>query len=143
MNAGFERLPPRGKIGQSGIPSQTSLDSLEEFMMWSSANIDQSQEYRIALCQAPDGARTHVLQIATVAQTPEHAVFMTTVVPTELLLRSNLRAISKAVTLTNGQRYWVDPHGVWLTLEELDALESDDESEVPWVNGLPALFAPK
>lgn len=111
--------------------------------MWSPASIDQLQEYRIALCQAPDGARTHALQLATEAQTPEHTVFMTKVVPTELLLRGNLRAISKTVTLTNGQRYWVDPHGIWLTLEELDALESDDDSEVPWINGLPALFAPK
>ena len=111
--------------------------------MWPPSDVDQSRRYRVALCQSPTGARTHALHPEDQEKLPENAVFLTAVVSTELLMRRDFRAISNAVKLIDGQGYWVDAHGVWFTLEEVEALEGDDDAEAPWVNGLPALVAPK
>ena len=109
--------------------------------MWQRSAVEESKEYQVALCQAPDGRRTHALHPTDSSHLPEHAVFLTTIVPTSLLLAGDLKGISKAVLLNDGKHYWVDAHGLWLTLEELDALENDQV--VPWVNGIAPPFAPK
>jgi len=56
-------------------------------------------------------------------------------------MRRDFNGIAQAVKLVTGQSYQVDAHGLWLTNEEVEAL--DEESEVPWVNGIAAHFAPK
>ncbi len=109
--------------------------------MWLRSAVEESKQYQVALCQAPNGTRTHALHPTDGLSLPEHAVFLTAVVPTALLLKRDLKGISNTVVLSDGKRYWVDAHGVWLTLEELDALEND--RVVPWVNGIAPSFAPK
>lgn len=109
--------------------------------MWLRSEVDQTKEYRVALCQKPNGARNFsLLEFGT--SLPANAVLVTEVVPMDLLLRGNLIGISKAVKLESGTPFFVDAHGLWLTQEELHALE-DDASEVPWLNGLYPGFAPK
>ncbi|WP_209435999.1 hypothetical protein [Paracidovorax oryzae] len=68
----------------------------------------------------------------------------TEMVSNELLAKRNLRAISKAVSLVNGDAFHVDAHGVWLTAAEMAAILQDKEDdEIPWLNSLPPKLAPK
>jgi len=67
-------------------------------------------------------------------------VFLTAIVPADLLLQGNMRRIAELVP-SQTAKVWVDAHNVWLTSEEVEALE--DDREVPWLNGLAANLAPK
>lgn len=109
--------------------------------MWKRSEVDPSKKYQVALCASPSGSRSHALHPLEHGVPPENTVFLTEVVPTDLLLRRDFNGISKAVRIDGGKQYWVDAHGVWLTMEEVSALE--EELEVPWVNGMPPCFAPK
>ena len=109
--------------------------------MWNRSDVDEAKRYQVALCQAKNGTRTHALHTAGSSPLPVNAIFLTEIVPAELLMTRNFRCIAEATSLENGNRYWVDAHGVWLTGEELDALK--DDRAVPWVNGIAARFAPK
>lgn len=109
--------------------------------MWKRSEVDPTKRYQVALCASPTGSRSHALHPVGNGVPPENTVFLTEVVPTGLLLRRDFNGISKAVCVTGGKQYWVDAHGMWLTMEEMSALE--EELEVPWVNGVPPRFAPK
>jgi hypothetical protein len=67
----------------------------------------------------------------------------TEVVPTTLLLRRDFHGISKAVKLTSGESFCVDAHGIWFTRAEADVFGDVEWNEVPWLNNLPPLLAPK
>lgn len=109
--------------------------------MWKCADVDSTKQYQIALCQRPDGHRSHELQCSGDPALPANTVFLTEVAPIDLVMRRDFNGIAQAVKLVTGQSYQVDAHGLWLTNEEVEAL--DEESEVPWVNGIAAHFAPK
>lgn len=109
--------------------------------MWKRADVDSTKQYQIALCQRPDGHRSHELHCSTDPVLPAHTVFLTEVAPIDLVIRGDVCGIAKVVKLVTEQSYHVDAHGLWLTNEEVEAL--DEEHEVPWVNGLAAHFAPK
>ncbi len=109
--------------------------------MWKRSDIDPSKKYQVALCASQGGCRSYALHSVGHTVPPENTVFLTEVVPTDLLLRRDFKGISKAVRIVGGMHYRVDAHGVWLTMEEVGALE--EELEVPWVNGMPPKFAPK
>lgn len=109
--------------------------------MWQRSDIDPSKNYQVALCASQGGSRTHALHSVECTVPPDNTVFLTEVAPTDLLLRRDFEGISKAVCIVGGMQYRVDAHGVWLTMDEVGALE--EELEVPWVNGVPPNFAPK
>lgn len=74
----------------------------------------------------------------------EGAVFLTEVVPTNLLLSRDFAGISEVVPLKGGKRFFVEAHGVWFTEEEWTALDRDvDWHEVQWLNGLAPILPPK
>lgn len=110
--------------------------------MWKRSEIEEHRAYRVALCQAPNGLRTFRL-VADGCEAPHDSPLCTEVVPHELLQGGQLHAIARTVKLTSGESFWVDAHGVWFTRPEADALNEDDEGEIPWLNGLPPLLAPK
>jgi hypothetical protein len=111
--------------------------------MWLRVDVDESKEYRVALCQLENGKRYYKL-FANGEQPPSESVFATEIVPTDLLFRRDFIGISEAVKLSNGLPFGVESHGIWLTKEECDALEADNDwSSVPWINGLPPHFLPK
>ncbi len=111
--------------------------------MWLRAEVDESKEYRVALCQQANGKR-HYKLLAIGEPAPSESVFVTEIVPTDLLLRRDFIGISEAVKLSNGQPFGVESHGIWLTKEECGALEADNDwSNIPWINGLPPHLPPK
>ena len=51
-----------------------------------------------------------------------------------------------AYRLTNGNKFAMDAHGIWMTLPEADYLFNDtpvDGERPPWVNRIPPQFPPK
>ena len=112
-------------------------------MSWKRKDVHDTSRYYVALCQSEHGHRYYELcEVGTQPVSPD-AVLQTHEVPNPLLVARNFRAISDAVKLTNGRRFYVEAHGVWLTEEEFEALEEDEEREVPWLNGIAASFPPK
>ena len=110
--------------------------------MWKRADVDEKQRYRIALCQLANGLRTFELVEFDQSNHPSTMALLTEEVPIGLLLRRNFKEITKQVKLTNGEKFGVDAHGTWLTKAECDAWDRD-WSDVPWLNGIPPLLAPK
>ena len=112
--------------------------------MWKRAEVVDGQRYQLALCQNTSGERSYALHRVDDTQLPTDAVFMTDEVPNDLLLRRDFEGIASTVRLTNGNRFWVEAHGVWLTHDENIALSAKvDHARVPWLNGLPAKFPPR
>lgn len=110
-------------------------------MAWNRSDVDRSKGYQVALCQLASGSRYFVLHEKGGLDLPVGCCFLTGLVPTDLLLRRDFEAISTAVPLASGDRFYVDAHGVWLTRQEEEAWEAG--IEVPWHNGIRPRFAPK
>lgn len=111
--------------------------------MWRRDEVDEEVEYRVCLCQAKSGRRTYALHAAhSDKPLPPDTVFVTDVVPKELLLSGHIRRIAETIFLTTGERFFVEGHNVWFTSAETQALESSDHEweEVPWLNGLRPLL---
>ena len=112
--------------------------------MWQRSEVNESLAYRVALCQHANGARSVSLSRLGSAALPPATVFLTQVVPTDLLLRRDFIGISESVRLETGEHFGVDAHGTWLTQKEVDALDKDTPfNQVPWLNGLRPVFAPR
>lgn len=110
--------------------------------MWNFSDIRDNHRYFLALTQLSTGRRRVVLCDVDEAR-PDAALF-TEVLSNELLLTRDLERISEQAPLLGGGRFFVDAHGVWLTEEEMCALEDDkDDYDVPWLNGIPPVFAPR
>ncbi len=58
------------------------------------------------------------------------------------------RQISEDVVTTHGDPFGLDPHDMWMTLEEVKycrenrSQEALENADAPWVNGVAPLFAP-
>lgn len=112
-------------------------------MVWSISDVRENKEYRLELCQSSEGKRIFRLIESDVEKSPD-ALFRTTKVDNSLLLKRNLIAISKAATLENGDKFFVDPHGMWLTERESDQLENGvDIFDVVWETNVPPQLARK
>jgi hypothetical protein len=112
--------------------------------MWKRGDVAEGLDYQLALVQRRDGSRTYVLCEAGQCNGIEDRMFVTAVVPRELLLKGNLLGIAKAVKLTDGTSFGVEAHGVWLTPEESAAFERNVTwNEMPWLNGLAPVLPPK
>jgi len=114
--------------------------------MWARDDVDERQQYQIALCQAESGRRTYALHLANSDRPlPQGTVLLTEIVPIELVLKRSIPRIVECVRLTTGEPFFVEPHNIWFTSQEWRALdESDDDwTAVPWLNGIPPLLPPK
>src|SRR5262245_30949471 len=95
--------------------------------MWKRLQVDRAKKYILQLCQASDGHRRFVLTEADQTGREADCVFETTVVAdNELLWCVDLERIAQTTTLTTGERFYVDAHGVWLTSDEMRQIEEDD-----------------
>ena len=112
--------------------------------MWKRGDIAEGLDYQLALVQRRDGKRSYVLFEAGRSDGIDDVVFVTAVVPRELLVRGDLLGIAKAVKLTDGTSFGVEAHGVWLTSEECAAFERQVAwDQMPWLNGRPPVLPPK
>jgi hypothetical protein len=111
--------------------------------VWKRLDVDKDRQYQVALCQEPDGARRYALVLAGAASLPEHCVFLTEVVPYDLLWWGDLEKIGRTVKLINGESFTTEAHGIWFTQHEADAWDRDEPWEsIPWLNGLPPTNLP-
>jgi 8-oxo-dGTP pyrophosphatase MutT (NUDIX family) len=112
--------------------------------MWLRGDVDEKKEYQVALCQRLDGKRYYSLHSSGQLNLPADTVFLTEVVPTNLLLSRYFAGISEVVPLKGGKRFFVEAHGVWFTEEEWKALDRDvNWHDVEWLNGLAPILPPK
>lgn len=112
--------------------------------MWKRADVAEGRDYQLALVQLGDGKRMYKLCEVGQSDEVDGRVFLTAVVPRELLLRGDLHSIASAVKLTDGTSYGVEAHGMWLTSEECAAFERDVTwSDMPWLNGLAPILPSK
>lgn len=112
--------------------------------MWKVADVQDGKRYRLVLIQEMDGARRFFLSEDSQQIEPSDSALITEVVPNDLLRRRDLIGVSEFVSLTGGDHFYVDPHGVWLTEREFDALSrGTPDDEVPWLNGICPLFPPR
>jgi hypothetical protein len=112
-------------------------------MSWKRKDVLDGKRYYVALCQSATGRRYYELCEIGSPPVSTEAVLQTGETPSSLLISGDFEGISNTVRLTNGSRFHVEAHGIWLTESELEALEQDDEPEVPWFNGIPASFPPR
>jgi len=110
--------------------------------MWKRSDVDEMKRYQIALCQEANGLRRFALVDVDQPSFPGTTALLTEEVPINLLLRRDFTAIAEQVKLSNGEKFGVDAHGVWLTKNECDAWDRN-WSDIPWLNGIPPLLAPK
>lgn len=112
--------------------------------IWSVSDIDDTASYQLLLCQNALGRRYFKLLRADeqeAALMPEEHILLTQVVPNQLLKARDLHAISLAVSLSNGERFCVDAHGVWLTTQELNGLNAGAAyGAINWVTAAPPFF---
>ncbi len=109
--------------------------------IWSVSDIEEGKEYRLLLCQSAEGKRYFQLIDVESTAEPDSVFAKTTLIDNDLLMKRNLIEISKICTLVNNERFYVDPHGMWITQNETDQLSAGvDFFEVKWdTNTAPSL----
>lgn len=105
--------------------------------------------YIVDLLQMPDGRRYLQPRLAS-AQPDEHTVLSSKPYQGgELMAWREYGRVAECVELQDGKLFVLDPHGIWMTMEEAEywrtnrsqaALENPD---APWFNHRPPKFAPK
>lgn len=113
-------------------------------MSWKVSDLDPGKAYRLHLCQAMNGLRYFKLvEVGSPEDsTPRDDLFFRSIaVPFDLLGR-NVIAISELVPLVDGQPFYVDAHGTWLTGRELEQLDAEvDFEDINWATDKPPRFA--
>lgn len=113
--------------------------------MWKREDIKFGKNYTLLLCYEKNGTRKFLLNEINSDKKKKEGVFAETkIVSNELLQNRNLNKIAELILLENGQKFYVDAHGMWLTHKEVEALENGlSFDKIPWNNNLPPKFAPK
>ena len=110
-------------------------------MIWRIADIDEGRTYVLALCHSLSGNRTfHLMERGSTR--PLDAVAITQSVPSAMLRKRSLGAIADKVLLESGERFYVDPHNIWLLHSEVMQLSNRDFNEVIWSTPTPPRFPP-
>jgi hypothetical protein len=101
--------------------------------IWSVSDIEEGKQYRLHLCQSAEGKRYFRLVDAQSSLNSEEKFAETMPVDSGSLIQRNLMEISKNCTLINHERFYVDPHGMWITQNEADQLSKGvDFFDVKW-----------
>lgn len=105
-------------------------------MIWKVSDVMDGVDYRICLSQTPDGVRQ--LRLVEAGSGKDGTLLRTSPVARELLLKRDLIAISESVTLENGEKFYVDAHGVWYVESELIQRKNGVPFiEIIWITGVP------
>lgn len=112
--------------------------------MWKRHDVHKEKRYYLQLCEDSNYYRYFVLTEENVIPEDPFLVFVTEIVPHELLLSGDIIGIAETVRLADGHLFSVDAHGVWLTEQESKAFSGGVPfNKIPWLNGSPPQFAPK
>ena len=105
--------------------------------IWKKSDIDASKEYVFLLFDNGAGVRDFGICERSLSEErakDKDCVFLTQVVPIDLVLRGDVFGISEQVKLSNGEPFYFNSNGVWLTKDEWDDLGRDSPN-VRWVRG--------
>ena len=111
-------------------------------MMWKASDVNENEEYRLHFCESIDGDRfIRLMNINSECsgKLQDDVVFISAPISKSenyALKRRNLLTLSKIVKLEDGQPFFVDAHGIWLT--KLEADEMDDNvnfNKIHWATG--------
>lgn len=116
-------------------------------MVWRISDINDVTEYKLHLCESKEGDRFYRLTAVEshlANDQLDDVVFTTIKVSNDLLRRRSLLKISELFLLENGQPFFVDAHGMWLTESEVKEMDADvDFNDIHWATGRMPNFAPK
>jgi hypothetical protein len=111
--------------------------------------LEDDQTYVLDLLQMPDGRRFLQPRLAD-ATTCEYAVLSSKAYcGGELMSWREYGRVDQYVELKDGGHFVLDPHGIWLTMEEAKYWKAShsraalEDPDAPWVNHLAPKFAPK
>ena len=110
--------------------------------------LDDDQYYVLDLCQTPSGMRW--IEWRSPSESPAPSATLTTIALSGARLRSFLhsRQICGDVTTEDGDQFGLDPHNVWMLLDEVMHCRYIRENDLPWdtdgpwVNGIPPQLPP-
>lgn len=91
--------------------------------IWHRSDIDPKRNYVLLLIESYQGEREFELrELPLQNENTENGkcLFLTEVVPMNLLLSRDLIGISEKVKLVGGGAFSFDPHGRWFTEQEFD-----------------------
>lgn len=116
-------------------------------MIWRASEVMDGYQYKIELCHSAEGKRSLRLRPLYMDESSgtsgDTVVFVSQIVPNDLLRRRDVISISEQIPLEDGQPFFVDAHGMWLTEAESAQIdEGVDLSEVQWATKPPPKFAP-
>lgn len=118
-------------------------------MIWRASDVNASGSYRLHLCESSEGSRFFkLIQIdSSDDEQSDDVIHISEPIPqdvNEALKRGDLLMISETVSLDNGQPFFVDAHGVWLTMSEVNEMEADvDFNDIHWATGKIPIFPQK
>ena len=115
-------------------------------MIWRVSDVIEGEQYKVELCQSANGRR--LLRLKPVCDETTDApdltvVYVSQVVPNDLLRRGDIISISEQVLLENGRPFFMDAHGIWLSESESEQIDAGVSlSQIRWVTKVPPKFAP-
>ena len=95
--------------------------------IWSRTEVDESKEYVLLLLKNESGLREFELREKLKKNEKvkdSKCIYITNIIPYDLLWRGDLNGIAETVKLENGESFHFDSLGNWGTEEELDEFMS-------------------
>lgn len=115
-------------------------------MIWRASDVIEGEQYKVELCQSESGKRSLRLKPLQADVTDSQdwvVVFVSQVVPNDLLRRGDIISISEQVPLENGRPFFMDAHGIWLSEGESEQIDAGVSLvEIKWDTQTPPKFAP-
>lgn len=118
-------------------------------MIWRASDVNVNGRYRLHLCESSEGNRFFkLIQIdSNEDEQSDDVIYISELIPqnvNEALRRGDLLMISEIVPLENGQPFFVDAHGVWLTMSEVNEMDANvDFNDIHWATGKMPIFPQK
>lgn len=115
-------------------------------MIWRVSDVMDGYQYGIELRHSKDGKRSlslRPLNNENANGAEDTVIFVSQIVPNDLLRRRDIISISEQVLLQNGQSFFVDAHGIWFSAAESAQIDAGIElAEIQWDTDSPPKLSP-
>ncbi|WP_165677575.1 hypothetical protein [Metapseudomonas otitidis] len=111
--------------------------------IWSISDIQDTESYRLLLCQNPSGRRYFKIDpvYGKNKQPHEDEVLSTQTISNEILKRGDIFDIANTTPLSCGEKFFIDSHGIWLTKTEVEQMDKGiSYDRINWVTTTPPFF---
>jgi hypothetical protein len=116
---------------------------------WNRFGLKKNLTYVVQLCQKPTGERYTKYREVEGGEPDEFRVFETEPASGSQFIEWGFYEYAEHLRLSNGESFYFDAHGIWLTGKEIEYLQRRVRRTLaqgetpPWVNGIAPRFAPK